>query len=202
MTPYQGVPLIQIYLEIGAVILGLLSAFFASRNKVLVYPMGIISTLIFVYLLAKAGLLGDMIINAYFFIMSIYGWYYWSRSKNGVSLNPISSSTFYDFKVSCLIFFSSIVFIGGIYMIFDQWIQWTAYVDTFTTAIFFAGMWLMAKRKVEHWLFWIVGNLITIPLYFYKDLLISSLQYLILTLIAIVGYKAWKRKITQQTLSA
>ncbi len=79
-------------------------------------------------------------------------------------------------------------------MIFDQWIQWTAYVDTFTTAIFFAGMWLMAKRKVEHWLFWIVGNLITIPLYFYKDLLISSLQYLVLTLIAIVGYKAWKRK--------
>ena len=166
--------------------------------------MGIISTLIFVYLLAKAGLLGDMIINAYFFIMSVYGWYYWSRSKNGVSLNPMSSSTFYDFKVSCLIFFSSIVFIGGIYIVFDQWIQWTAYVDTFTTAIFFAGMWLMAKRKVEHWLFWIVGNLITIPLYFYKDLLISSLQYLILTLIAIMGYKAWKRKLntTQQTLSA
>ena len=175
--------------------MGLLSAFFAVRNRVLVYPIGIISTLIFVYLLAKAGLLGDMIINAYYFTMSVYGWYYWSRSKDGFSLNPISSSTFYDFKVSSLIFLSSIVFIWGIYSVFDRWIQWTAYVDTFTTAIFFAGMWLMARRKVEHWIFWIVGNTITVPLYFYKDLLISSFQYLVLTWIAILGYRAWKRKL-------
>lgn len=196
LTPYQGVPTPIIVLEFAGVILGLLSALFATKNNILVYPTGILSTIIFVYLLGRAGLLGDMLINAYYFVMSIYGWYYWSRKINGATLNPITYSTIKDWKSALLIFLGSIFFILVLYTIFGKWDYWTALVDTLTTAIFFVGMWLMAKRKIEHWLFWIIGDSISIPLYYVKDLLISSVQYLIFTLIAIYGYRAWKQKIS------
>ena len=87
----------------------------------------------------------------------------------------------------------SLLFIYFIYYQFDKWNSWTAYVDTITTAIFFVAMWLMAKRKVESWIFWIIGDIITVPLYFYKGLTISSIQYLIFTVLAILGYLSWKK---------
>ena len=87
----------------------------------------------------------------------------------------------------------SLLFIYLIYYQFDKWNNWTAYVDNITTAIFFVAMWLMAKRKVESWIFWIIGDIITVPLYFYKGLTISSIQYLIFTVLAILGYLSWKK---------
>jgi nicotinamide mononucleotide transporter len=87
-----------------------------------------------------------------------------------------------------------------IYKIFDKWTSWVAYVDTITTAIFFVGMWLMAKRKIENWIFWIIGDIISIPLYFYKGLTFTSFQYLGFTFIAIAGYYAWKKTLDKKTL--
>ena len=89
IRPYQDLNILEVILEIFAVILGLTSVWFAKKDKVLVYPTGMLSTSIFVYLLFKAGLLGDMLINAYSFIVSIYGWYFWSKKKDGQILNPI-----------------------------------------------------------------------------------------------------------------
>ena len=81
IEPYQNYAIIDVVLESIAVILGLLSVYFAKRNQIAVYPTGMLSTIIFVYLLFKANLLGDMLINAYFFLVSIYGWYFWSHKK-------------------------------------------------------------------------------------------------------------------------
>ena len=78
----------------------------------------------------------------------------------------------------------------------DKYDITNAYIDTITTAIFFVGMWLMARRKIENWLFWIVGDIISIPLYLYKGLTITSFQYLVFTLIALAGYVAWKKEIS------
>ena len=94
-------------------------------------------------------------------------------------------------------FFLTLGFVYFIYQFFDKWTSWTAYVDTFTTAIFFVGMWLMAKRKVENWIFWIVGDLISIPLYFYKGLTFTSMQYLGFTVLAVYGFLAWKKIINK-----
>ena len=91
------------------------------------------------------------------------------------------------------------IFIYIIYEQFDKWNSWTAYVDTVTTAIFFVAMWLMAKRKVESWIFWIIGDIITVPLYFYKGLTISSIQYLIFTVLAILGYLSWKKTLLKNS---
>ena len=190
---YIGYASIDVVLEIIGVLFGLLSVWYAKKNNIWVYPTGMISTSIFVYLLFKWALLGDMIINAYYFIMSAYGWYYWSKREEQVVVHPITSTTKKEFKTALLLFVASLLFVIWIYQVFDKWKDWTAYVDTLTTAIFFVGMGLMARRKIEHWIFWILGDIISIPLYFYKGLTLTSLQYVIFTLIAIYGYRSWKK---------
>lgn len=192
---------LDIFFEIVAVIFGLLSVWFSKNNNILVYPTGMISTSIFTYLLFKWGLLGDMMINAYYFIMSIYGWYIWTRKKNNI-VTPILKISNYEKKISLFIFISSLIFVYGIYNYFDKWGSLTSYIDNITTAIFFVGMWLMAKRKIENWIFWIIGNIISVPLYFYKGLTFTSLQYFIFTIIAISGYYSWKKILNKSNQAA
>lgn len=190
---YSGYATIDIVLELIGILFGLLSVWYAKKNTVWVYPTGMISTAIFVYLLLKWALMGDMIINAYYFVMSVYGWYYWSKKEEEVIVHPITSTSKKEVKTAVLLFVASILFVFWVYQAFDKWKDWTVYVDTFTTAIFFVGMGLMARRKIEHWLFWIVGDIISIPLYFFKGLTLTSFQYIIFTLIAIYGYRSWKK---------
>ncbi|AXO81008.1 nicotinamide riboside transporter PnuC [Olleya aquimaris] len=183
----------DVILEITAVIFGFLSVWFSKQNKIWVFPTGMISTVIFVYLLLKWELLGDMMINAYYFIMSVYGWYIWTRKVNNSEVTPISKTTNKEKKISLLIFIATLFFVFFIYQTFDKWTSWVAYIDTITTAIFFVGMWLMAKRKIENWILWIIGDIISVPLYFYKGFTFTSFQYLGFTIIAIYGYLAWKK---------
>ena len=182
-----------IYLELFAVIMNITSVVYAKRNNILVYPTGLIGTGIFVYILLNFSLLGDTIINTYFFSMSIYGWYFWSRKKDEVFVNQVSTINRNEIKYLFILAISSLIFIYFVYDYFDKWNNWTAYVDNITTAIFFVAMWLMARRKIESWIFWIIGDLITVPLYFYKGLTISSIQYIIFLILAVLGYISWKK---------
>ena len=192
---------LDIWLEIIAVIFGFLSVWYSKQNKIWVFPTGMISTSIFVYLLLKWQLLGDMMINGYYFIMSVYGWYIWTRRVDDTHVTPISRTTNKEKKASVFIFLTTLVFVYAVYTYFDKWNNWTAYVDTVTTAVFFVGMWLMAKRKIENWIYWIIGDLISIPLYLYKGFTFTSFQYLIFTFIAIFGYLAWKKHLDNKTLT-
>ena len=189
---YTSYASVDITLEITAVIFGFLSVWFAKQNNIWVFPTGLISTGIFVYLLFKWELLGDMMINAYYFAMSIYGWYIWTRKTND-AFTPISRTTVAEKKTFIIIFIATLAFVYALYKSAGKWSTWTAYVDTLTTAVFFVGMWLMARKKIENWIFWIVGDVISVPLYLYKGLAFTSVQYLIFTLIAIYGYLAWKK---------
>lgn len=193
VDPYNTYSTLDILLEGVAVITGLLSVWFAKQDKVWVYPTGMVSTAIYVYLLLKAGLLGDFLINAYYFAMSIYGWKFWTQQKEGVTVHQIGKVSSLEKKWSFFLFVLSLLFVGGLYTILGRWASWTAPIDTFTTALFFVGMWLMARRKIAHWIYWIIGDLISIPLYLYKGLVLTSFQYLIFTLIAIFGYIKWKK---------
>jgi nicotinamide mononucleotide transporter len=187
----------DISLEIIAVFFGFLSVWFSKNNNILVFPTGMINTSIFVYLLLKWSLLGDMIINVYYFIMSIYGWYFWLKGTNN-TVSPISKVSNKDIRIVVLLFISSSVFVSLVYIFFDKWETIVSYIDILTTAIFFAAMWLMAKRKVESWIFWIVGNIISVPLYLYKGLAFTSIQYFIFTVIALAGYIKWKELYNKQ----
>ena len=196
---YSNYSLTHTLLELFAVFMNILSVIYAKRNSVLVYPTGLIGTGIFVYLLFNFSLLGDMIINFYFVIMSIYGWYYWTQKKEGKVIHNVSRVTVNEYYFSIIIAVISLISIYLVYDFFGKWNSWTAYVDSITTAIFFIAMWLMARRKVESWIFWIIGDLISIPLYFSKELTISSIQYLIFLILAILGYISWKKILNNST---
>jgi nicotinamide mononucleotide transporter len=139
-----------------------------------------------------------MMINFYYVVMSIYGWYHWTRKKDDVVEFPISRMTLSEKKWAVIIFVLTVLFVVAVYTFFDKFTHWTSYVDTLVTGIFFVGMWLMARRKIENWILWIVGDIISIPMYFVKGYSFTSIQYLIFTIIAVFGYLAWKRILQQK----
>lgn len=187
----------DIALEITGVLFGLCSVWFAKKNSIWVFPTGLISTFIYAYLLWKWELFGDSMINGYYFVMSIYGWQHWSKKNGDLQEFPISIMTAKERENAIAIFFTTTLFVVAVYLFFDKFTNWYSYLDTFLTALFFVGMWLMAKRKIENWLFWIVGDLLSVPLYFAKGYTFTSFQYLIFTIVAVYGYIEWK-KILQQ----
>ena len=192
-SQYSEYPTLDIILEIIAVIFGLLSVWYAKKDNILVFPTGLVSTSIFVYLLWKWTLWGDMMINGYYFVMSIYGWYHWTRKKGNTDEFPISKISSSEKRIAIILFIFTVAFVVSVYYYFDKFTTWYAYIDTFITGIFFVGMWLMAKRKVENWIFWIVGDVISIPLYFAKGYTFTSFQYIVFTVVAIFGYLEWKK---------
>ena len=196
-SQYRNYPTHEIILELIAIFFGLLSVWLAKKNNILVFPTGIINTGIYVYLLWKWDLLGDMIINFYYVVMSLYGWYHWSRKKGEQNQYEIAIASKKEWFYSFYIFTATILLVVGVYLFFGKFTHWTSYVDTFVTGIFFAGMWLMARRKIENWLFWIIGDIISIPMYFVKGYTFTSIQYLIFTIIAFYGYQEWKKKLQQ-----
>jgi len=201
-TQYKDTATYLVVLEMIAVVFGFLSVWYAKRENILVFPTGIISTGIFVYILFVFGLLGDMLINGYYFAMSVYGWYEWTRKVDGTHFIPITRTTKKEKTWSVILFVATLVFVTLVYLAFDKFNVWTAYVDTVTTAVFFVGMWLMAKKKLENWTYWIIGDVISVPLYLFKGLIFTSLQFFLFTLIAIFGYIAWKKDLNKspQTL--
>ena len=198
LAPYRSLSSFDIGLEITAVFFGIISVLFAKRENIFVYPTGLVSTTIYVFICFQYALYGDLIINIYYTLMSIYGWYIWSKSTNNQRL-PITKSTSKDWlKVTGIFCFTSILVII-IYLYSGRFHQATDYFDTLTTGIFFAGMWLMANKKIEHWTFWIVGNLISVPLYFVKGLGFSGIQFIIFLFLAYQGLQEWKKILNKKT---
>lgn len=221
---YADYSTLFIGLELIAVIFGVASVLLASKTNILVFPIGLVSTAIFVYLLWKWQLFGDMFINAYYTAMSLYGWINWSKNKvstdqvndgnasrdrqesDDLAIEHIQSS---DIPIMAVLATVTVAFVALIYYLrpvinnnfsFDGAIlglhlfTWVDYTDMLTTALFLMAMWLMASRKIEHWLLWIVADAISVPLYFYKGLTFTALQYVVFTFIAIWAYYEWQRR--------
>lgn len=197
-----------IYSEAIAVFFGLLSVYFSIRQNIWVYPTGIISTVLFIYITFVFGLLGDMLINFYYSVMSIYGWILWSKNSEDDVHVEIKKANMKEWKVGSLLFAGSLILIGLIYY-YKPYIDngfslknvrlglyhldWANYTDIVTASLFFVGMYFMAKRNIENWVFWIVADIICIPMMYQKGLAITSIQYFIFTIMAFIGYREWRR---------
>lgn len=193
LDSYKNASIWHIALEFLAFVCGILSVWFAKKENIWVYPTGLIATVISVYLLYIAGYIGDMIINAYFSIMSIYGWYLWAKGGTNQDSLPITRTNFNEKIIGALLFIVTIFVVFGIYKYFDYEIHWDNYIDMISSGIFFAGMWYMARKKIENWTLWIIGDIIVVPLYAYRGLGMLSLQYIIFTILAISAYLEWRK---------
>lgn len=198
LDPYKEVPWSVISLEFVAFVFGILSVWYAKKANILVYPTGLVATVITVYLLYKAGYLGDMMMNFYYSVMSIYGWYNWARRKAGKPAVPISRTNKNEKLIGVLLFLLTMVVTYAVYKWNGQEIKLANYIDIATSGIFFTAMWYMANKKIENWTLWIFADLITVPLYAYRGLGMLSLQYLIFTILAIQGYIAWNKHLRNE----
>lgn len=193
LNAYKNASLFQVVLEFVAFLFGILSVWYAKKENIWVYPTGLIATIITTYLLYQAGYLGDMLINGYFAIMSVYGWYNWNkRGSDNVNL-PITRTTNNEKIIGIALFFLTFFVVFGIYKLVDYEIKKDNYIDIFASGIFFTGMWFMANKKIENWTLWIIGDIIVTPLYAYRGLGMLSLQYLIFTILAISAYLEWRK---------
>jgi len=193
INAYKEASTIQIVLEFIVFVFGILSVWFAKKENILVYPTGLIATIITTYLLWIAGYLGDMMINAYFSMMSIYGWYKWTNKESNNDNLIITRTTFKEKLTGIVLFFITVFVVFGIYKFFDYKIHKENYIDIFASGLFFTAMWYMALKKIENWTLWIIADIIVTPLYAYRGLGILSLQYLIFTILAVSAYLEWKR---------
>ena len=192
---YKDTSILFIVLEFIAFVFGIVSVVYAKKENILVYPTGLIATIISVYILLKKQYLGDMMLNGYYTIMSIYGWWNWSRKKDDKYLVPISRTNLNEKLVGLVMFMITIMVTYVVYRVFGYDIKTENYIDIFTSGLFFTGMWYMAIKKIENWTLWIIADIITVPLYAYRGLGMLSLQYLIFTILAIQGYKQWKKSL-------
>lgn len=185
-------------LEAVAVIMGIVSVWYSRKENILVYPTGLINTTLYIYLSYKGHLLGEASVNLYYTIMSLYGWYLWTR-KTPDQTNYVLQITHNNTKE----WLQQLLFFGVIYTTLflvltyaksafaPEAIPWA---DAFASATAYTGMWLMAKKKVESWIWWILTNIASIPLYFTKGYAFTSIQFMVLLILAIAGLISWKEK--------
>ena len=198
LSSYSDYSRIDIVLEFLAFWFGIISVVFAKKQNILVYPTGIICTIITMYLMYKVSLLGHILVNLLYTIISFFGWWNWSRRENNDLVVKVSKFTYNDLTKSLLIFFF-IVFVA--YFAHDFFATnfegQIKELDILTSGIFVTAMWLMANKKLENWILWIIGNVITIPLYLSSDKIILSIQYVIFTILAVQAYIEWNKSLSK-----
>ncbi len=184
-------------LEWIAVATGLMSVWFSMKENILVYPTGIVSVLIYVYIAFMYKLYADMGVNFYYFVMSVYGWYYWTHTdREDRDQVPVTTNTLEENLISLALLLGSFsILYFGLSNYTDSDV---AFWDSVTTSFAIVGMWLMARKTLESWVAWIITDLISIPLYFYKELVLTSFQFLVFTGLAFAGYIAWKKSLEEQ----
>lgn len=193
LEAYKNATTLDIVLEAIVFVFGIMSVYYAKKENILVYPTGIIATVITVYLLYKAGYFADMTLNIYFSVMSVYGWINWTRVKENDYVVKISRTNTKQKIIGVLLFFLTIAVTYFIYHLFGKEIRRENYIDIITSGMFFTGMWYMAMKKIENWTLWIIADIIAVPLYAYRGLGMLALQYVIFTILAILAYIEWRK---------
>jgi len=184
-------------LEYLAVFAGITSVWFSRIENILVYPVGLINTTIYIYLSFKFHLPGEASVNFYYTVMSVYGWYMWlKKDEHHQKILHVEFSTakMWLYQVLFFLFFYITIYFSLIYLkenFFEGAIPWG---DALASASAFTGMWLMTRKKVESWYWWIATNIASIPLYFVKGLVFTSVYYFVLLVMAVFGLIEWRRR--------
>ena len=197
ISQYQNASFLQIILEFLVFVFGIVSVVLAKKENIWVYPTGLIATVITTYLLYQAKYFGDMTMNAYYSLMSLYGWYKWSAKTNEPEIK-ITRTNMREKLIGLGLFGLTMVITYMVYKFFDYKLEIPNYIDIFTSGLFFTAMWYMALKKIENWTLWIIGDCIVVPLFAYRGLGMLSLQYFIFTILAVYGYLEWKKIIQEK----
>ena len=187
--------------EFIAVVFGIASVWFNKKENILVYPVGLVNTILYIFISLHNHLIGEASVNLYYTIVSIYGWVLWA--KKDANKRPVLHITYSTGRewTRDLTFFALcyiIIFLCLSYLKKEFYPGALPAADAFASATAFTGMWLMAKKKIESWYWWIATNIASIPLYFVKGLVFTSFYYLVLLILAVSGLIEWIKKVKKQ----
>lgn len=183
--------------ELIAVLSGIASVWFSKKENILVYPVGLINTTFYVYLSMEGSLFGEASVNFYYTVMSIYGWVLWTRrDRQHHIILHITRSDLKEWvrQILFFAFFYITIFLALHWAKTAFYANTIPFLDAFASATAFTGMWLMAKKKVESWYWWIATNITSIPLYFIKGYVLTSVYYLVLLVLAVFGLIEWMKR--------
>ncbi|MBP6687621.1 MAG: nicotinamide mononucleotide transporter [Lacibacter sp.] len=184
--------------EYIAVFFGIASVWYSRKENILVYPVGLVSTTIYIWLSYKQHLLGEAAVNVYYTVMSVYGWWLWAKTDNAHhKILQISFSNKRWLMYQFLFFagFYVALYISLYYLKQNFAPGAIPWADSLAAASAFTGMWLMAKKKVESWYWWMATNIASVPLYFAKQYVFTSVFYIVLLIMSVFGLAEWKRRV-------
>jgi nicotinamide mononucleotide transporter len=180
------------WLEFVAVVFGIASVVLSRMENIWVYPTGIINTTIYIYLSVVGGIYAEAGVNFYYTVMSLIGWVLWSQKKDGQKILQISRSTALEWRNSIVFF---VLCWGLLYFVLKKLTNSTVpLADGFASASAYTAMWLMARKKLENWIWWGLTNVASIPLYFVKGYVFTSFQYVVFLVLSVLGYLEWRRR--------
>lgn len=197
LNSYKNTPTFVIAIEAVVFVFGIVSVWFAKKQDTLVFPTGLVATILTVYLLYRAGYLAEMALNIYYSVMSIYGWIVWSKQSGDDKL-PISRTSRNQKLTGIGLFLLTILVTFAVYAAFGAEVLIANYIDIVLSGIFFTAMWFMALKKIENWTLYIIADAVAIPLYAWRGLGMLSFQYFIFTILAIVAYFEWRKQLQIQ----
>ena len=183
--------------EYIAVFAGIASVWYSRIENILVYPVGLINTILYVWLSVEGQLFGEASVNLYYTVMSIYGWMLWTKKDKEQHIIvhvKFSDRRWWFYQLAFFATFYLAIFISLTYLKRSFAPGAIPWADAFASATAFTGMWLMTKKKVESWYWWIVTNIASIPLYFVKHYVFTSVYYFILLIMAVGGLIEWRKR--------
>jgi nicotinamide mononucleotide transporter len=190
-------------LEFIAVFFGIASVWYSRKENILVYPVGLANTIPYVYISIMGSLYGEASVNLYYTIMSIYGWILWAKKneqKEHIVLITWSNKKEWMQEILFFAVFYLVIFISLAYLKKDFAPGAIPWADAFASSTAFTAMWLMARKKVESWYWWIATNIASIPLYFVKHYVFTSVYYFILLIMAFWGLYEWIQRANKYIL--
>jgi nicotinamide mononucleotide transporter len=186
------------YIEIIGTVLALFYLYFSIKQKILLWPFGIASSALYIYIYFVAKFYAEMGLQFYYLFISIYGWYFWAKGRINTENVRIKKT---DLKTAFYLISITILLSVGIGLFLDKMTDsQIPYWDSSTAAASITATWMLARKYIEHWLVWIIVDAICMGLYIYKDLETTAFLFAVYTIMAFVGYFAWKKDLLNQNI--
>jgi nicotinamide mononucleotide transporter len=182
------------WLEVLAVIISIIGIWLTAKEKLINWPINIVACILSIYIFYRDALFGDAALNVFFVVMCVYGWYEWVYGGKGHTALTVSKVSMKTLGILSLLTLPTCAGLGYLLTYTSSTVP---YWDGITTALSLAATWMAAKKLIENWLVWIFADLLYVVMYGIKHLYMFSVLYFIFTLLAVYGYYAWKKQLTE-----
>lgn len=186
-------------IETAGMLTGLIAVYLQVKQKVWLWPVYIINVSIYIYIYYNSRLYADMSLMVYYLVVSVYGWYNWLKGKRDDQSEPLPVRKMQKKYYLLLVLIEIALFTLMVLILKHLTNSTTPYRDALVTSLSFIATWLLAKKYIENWIIWLIADVISIELYIYKKLYPTTVLFIVLSIMAVIGLISWKKSYSNQT---